>query len=270
MENLIGFIGAGNIASAILGGIFKSVYITCDKISLFDVDTSKYSQYKNKNINLCETLNELVEKSKFIFLTVKPQIYPVVIAELSKFLSDEHIVITVAPGFTVEKVQNLIGNSAAKVIRTMPNTPLLLGKGATAVAENPSINNDDFNFVKDIFSFAGTVEILPESSMNEVIAVSGSSPAYIFLFVKAIVDYAKSVGINAEAALNLATATLEGASEMLKNSNMTPDELITMVKSPKGTTEAALNKLDDGKFYEILINAMKACTARAIELGNSN
>lgn len=270
MENSIGFIGVGNIASAILGGLFKSVYITNDKISIFDTDSSKYSKFENKEINFCETLKELTEKSKFIFLTVKPQIYSTVILQLSEFLTDEHIIVTVAPGFTTEKIQNLIGNKNAKVIRTMPNTPLLLGKGATAVAENKKIDKSDFDFIKNIFSFAGTVEILPESKMDEIIAVSGSSPAYVFLFVKAIIDYAKSVGIDGNAALNLATATLEGASEMLKNSNMTPDELIAMVKSPKGTTEAALNELEKGKFYENLTDAMKACTSRAIELGNSN
>lgn len=268
MENSVGFIGVGNIASAILGGIFKSVYITDEKISLFDTQKDKLERFADRKLNCCESLKELTEKSKFIFLTVKPQIYAGVLSELSEYITDEHIIVTVAPGFTTDKVAGLLNKHDAKVIRTMPNTPLLLGKGATAIAYTERVGKKDFTFVKDIFSFAGAVEILNESSMNEVIAVNGSSPAYVFLFVKAIVDYAKSVGIDSAAALNLAAATLEGSADMLRNSGMTPDELITMVKSPKGTTEAALNELYDNNFYEALIKAMKACTDRAVELGN--
>ena len=151
------------------------------------------------------------------------------------------------------------------MVRVMPNTPLLLGVGATAVSRR-NISDEDFKYVYDMFANGGVVEILDESQMNSVIAVNGSSPAYIYLFAKAMVDYAEKEGIAYEAALKLVCATLKGSAEMLENSGDTPDVLIKKVSSPGGTTLKALEKLDEKDFYNSVVEAMDACTKRADEL----
>ncbi len=210
----------------------------------------------------------IYQNADFIFLTIKPQIYTSVLKEISAFINEEkQILVTVAPGFKTSKVKDILQKSV-KVIRTMPNTPLLLGKGAVAIAKNDDVEKSDFDFVKGAFSCAGSVEVIDESLMDEIIAVNGSSPAYLFLFAKAMVDYAKSVGIDEKVAFNLTVETIKGSAEMLSNSGMTADELIKMVKSPNGTTEAALNALEDKGFYDAILAGMDACTKRAKELGN--
>ena len=129
------------------------------------------------------------------------------------------------------------------------------------------MSDADFMRVHDIFAASGVVEILPEEQMNTVIAVNGSSPAYVYLFAKALVDYAVQNGIDESAALHLVCKTLEGSAAMLRESGMTADELIKMVSSPGGTTLKAMDALREGKFYETLLQAMEQCTMRANELG---
>ncbi|MGN0460505.1 MAG: pyrroline-5-carboxylate reductase family protein, partial [Ruminococcus sp.] len=149
----------------------------------------------------------------------------------------------------------------------MPNTPLLLGKGATALCPSQNISKEDFEIVKDMFALNGTVEVFGEEHMNEIIAVNGSSPAYIYLFAKAMADYAQECGIPYESALNLVVATLEGSAAMLRDSGDSPDTLIKKVSSPGGTTIAALDTLEEYKFYDAVKSAMASCTRRAEELG---
>ena len=149
----------------------------------------------------------------------------------------------------------------------MPNTPLLLGCGATALCPSDNISDEDFDFVKRIFSASGVCQVLPENQMNTVISVNGSSPAYIYLFAKAMRDYAIEQGISESSAMELICSTLKGSAEMLTKSGDDVDTLIRKVSSPGGTTLAALDVLDRGGFYENIKEAMAACTKRAGELG---
>ena len=153
------------------------------------------------------------------------------------------------------------------VVRAMPNTPLLLGKGATALCKASNVTDQVFHMVLDIFAASGDVAVLTEDKMNTVIAVNGSSPAYIYLFAKAIVDWAAAQNIENKTALELICKTLEGSAEMLRSSGNTPDELIKMVSSPGGTTLKAMEALKKHGFYEGLWDAMDQCTKRAEELG---
>ena len=149
----------------------------------------------------------------------------------------------------------------------MPNTPLLLGKGATALCRSDNISDEDFEEVRMMFALSGEAVVLPESQMNAIIAVNGSSPAYIYLFAKAMVDYAVSVGIDGDTALKLVCKTFEGSAEMLRSSGDTPEVLIDKVCSKGGTTIEAMNVLRDKKVPETIAEAMAACTRRAEELG---
>ena len=148
----------------------------------------------------------------------------------------------------------------------MPYTPLLLGCGASALCPCGNVSDEEFEEVRKLFACSGVTERLDESQMNAVISVNGSSPAYIYLFAKAMADYACEQGISTEAAMNLICATLKGSAEMLMRSGDSPDTLIKKVSSPGGTTLAALKVLEERNFYEAIKSAMDACTKRAEEL----
>ena len=149
----------------------------------------------------------------------------------------------------------------------MPNTPLLLGKGASALCPSDNISDEDKQIVYNMFAGSGVCEYITEEHMNEIISVNGSSPAYIYLFAKAMADYAQECGIDYDKAMNLICATLEGSAKMLKESGDSADTLIKKVSSKGGTTIAALDCLESLGFYDAVKKGMAACTKRAEELG---
>lgn len=262
----IGFIGAGNIASAIVGGISSGVYINTNNIYIYDLISEKAEAIATCGANTVRTPCEVASSCDVVFLTIKPQIYPAVLEEIKGAITPATVLVSVAPGISIEQIKKAVGFDC-KVIRTMPNTPLLLGQGAVAVCTASPVTPEEFETVKQIFASSGIVAQVEEAQMDAVIAVHGSSPAYIFLMAKAVVDYAVSEHISYDAALELFAQTLRGAADMLIKSGKTPDELIAMVKSPKGTTEAALETLEAMHFYNALTQGMKSCTKRAVELG---
>lgn len=148
----------------------------------------------------------------------------------------------------------------------MPNTPMMLGLGASAISRADGVTDEEFAFAKSVIESCGIAEEVPINKMKEIIAVNGSSPAFIYLFAKGFVDYAKSVDIDPDAALKLFAQSLVGSAKMLTDSGMTVDELIKQVSSPGGTTIAGLDKLYEGKLTDTVDECCKACTARAYEL----
>lgn len=157
---------------------------------------------------------------------------------------------------------------AVPCVRVMPNTPLLTGQGATALCSSLPNDHEDFLLIRRIFAACGTVEIIKEDEMNAIVAVNGSSPAYVYLFAKAMVEQAEKQGIPEKTALSLVVQTLIGSACMLRDSGYTAEELIQMVSSPGGTTLQALEVLYDAQFEKIIADAMIACTKRARELEN--
>ncbi len=265
-EKRIGFIGAGNMASAIINGVLKNKAKPAEKISVFDLDKQKLDVMKEKGIDVLTSGKELVQKSDIIVLAVKPQNYDEVLSEIKSESNESKVFVTIAAGISIEYVQNGLGTKCP-MVRVMPNTPLLLGKGATAMCRSDNISDEDFDEVYKMFALSGETVILPESKMNPVIAVNGSSPAYVYLFAKAMVDYAVSEGIDAKTALSLVCKTFEGSAEMLRSSGDSPETLIQKVSSKGGTTIEALKVLNDRNVPDAIIDAMKACTKRAVELG---
>lgn len=267
MEYVFGFIGAGNMAAAMIKGIAGNNLVEPDKICVFDVDAEKTKSLENEiGVVAVESIKEVVEKSKITVLAVKPQNYPEVLEEAAQSITMDKVVVSIAAGISIAYVRAGLGMDCP-VVRAMPNTPLLLGKGATALCPSENVNSGDFGVVKSIFSLSGTAEVIEEKHMNSIIAVNGSSPAYIYMFTKAAVDYAKSQGIDENTALKLFCATLEGSAAMLMESGDDPDTLIGKVCSKGGTTIEAVNKLEENNFCGIIKEAMDACTKRAEELG---
>lgn len=262
----IGFIGAGNMATAIINGILANKAKSAGELSVFDLDEKKLALMAEKGVDTVSSCCELAEKSNIVVLAVKPQNYDEVLADIRDAVKDETVVVTIAAGISIDYVRKGLGKNVPAV-RVMPNTPLLLGKGASALCRSENISDSDFDEVYKMFSLSGDAVILPESQMNAVIAVNGSSPAYVYLFAKAMVDYAVSVGIDGDTALSLVAKTFEGSAEMLRSSGDTPEVLIEKVSSKGGTTIEALKVLRERNVPEAIKDAMAACTARAEELG---
>ncbi len=265
-EKKIGFIGAGNMATAIINGILREKIKSPSLINVFDKDAEKLALMKLKGVSCFDSGYDLAAASDIVVLAVKPQNYDEVLSEISAAAAEDKVFVTIAAGISIDYVRSGLGK-ACPMVRVMPNTPLLLGKGATALCRSDNISDEDFEEVRMMFALSGEAVVLPESQMNAIIAVNGSSPAYIYLFAKAMVDYAVSVGIDGDTALKLVCKTFEGSAEMLRSSGDTPEVLIDKVCSKGGTTIEAMNVLRDKKVPETIAEAMAACTRRAEELG---
>lgn len=265
-EKRIGFIGAGNMATAIINGVLKNKAKPAELISVFDLSEEKIALMAEKGVNCVKSGKELVSQSNIIVLAVKPQNYDEVLAEIKDSADENKVFVTIAAGISIEYVQSRL-EKKCPMVRVMPNTPLLLGKGATAMCRSEAISDEDFDEVYKMFALSGEVAILPESKMNEIIAVNGSSPAYIYLFAKSMVDYAVSVGIDRDTALSLICKTFEGSAEMLRSSGDSPETLIEKVSSKGGTTIEAMKILNEREVPKAIFDAMAACTKRAEELG---
>jgi len=275
MEKInIGFIGAGNMGFAIMRGIAESdlcndtkMYATSRSIKLYayDPNNEQIKRLEKYGVTPCASEQEIMEKCKYVFLAVKPQIIEGVLETVAPYTTEETVFVSIAAGITDEFIARKTVQRA-KVILVMPNTPLLLGEGASALSHNEAVTDEEFEIVLNIFRICGKASVIPKDKMKEIIAVNGSSPAFIYLFAKGFIDYAQSVGIDAESAKELFAQSLIGSAKMITDSGNTIDELIRMVSSPGGTTLAGLDRLYEGKLTEVVGNCCESCTKRAYEL----
>ena len=266
MDNYsIGFIGAGNMGTAIMKGIASSSLSNKVTLYTFDPDSSKVEALSQFGIKACSSESELTAACKYVFLAVKPQIIEGVLKAAAPGASKDTVFVSIAAGITDEFVasQTL---PEAKVILVMPNTPLLLGEGASALSRNDRVSDEEFEFILNIFRICGKAAVTPKDKMKEIIAINGSSPAFIYLYAKGFIDYAASVGIDAEAATELFSQSLIGSAKMITDSGKTIDELIKMVSSPGGTTLAGLDRLYEGNLTDTVKKCCESCTNRAYEL----
>lgn len=265
MKERVGFIGAGNMATAIVDGMLRAGMAAPPQIVVCDKSEEKCALMRQKGCTVAGDAAETVRSCNLVFLAVKPQNYEEVLRSVQAAVTSDTLFVSIAAGISTAYVERLSG--CRKVVRVMPNTPLLLGMGATAICRGAKVSETEFDRVKSIFEASGVVKVLPEDQMNAVISVNGSSPAYVYLLAKALIDGAEQQGIDRETALCLVAGTLSGSAKMLLESGHSPDELIKMVSSPGGTTLEALKVLYDRGFENALIDAMQACTRRAEELG---
>lgn len=266
MDKKFGFIGVGNMATAIISGMLDSKFTAPDNIFIFDSNAEKCEFFSKKGVSVADDGNSVVINSDIIVVAVKPQNYAEVLAQFKDIDCSEKIFVSIAAGISIEFVRNQLCQNV-KVVRVMPNTPLLLSKGASAVCPSSDMTEDEYKPVVDMFALSGVVELIEEEHMNEIISVNGSSPAFFYLFAKAMADYAVECGIDREKAMNLICATYEGAAAMIKCSGDDIDTLIKKVSSPGGTTIAALNSFEENNITSIIKEAMGVCTKRADELG---
>lgn len=259
----IGFIGAGNMAKAMMGGIISHGIFTKEEVIASDAFAPSLEAVK-ESLGVCitEDNKEVAQKSEVIVLSVKPQYYETVIKEIRDCVDESKIIITIAPGQTLERLEGLFGKSL-KIVRTMPNTPALVGEGMTAACANKQVTKEELEYVCNILSGFGKVEVIGEHLMDAVVGVSGSSPAYVYIFIEAMADAAVADGMPRKQAYEFAAQTVMGSAKMVLETGKHPGELKDMVCSPGGTTIEAVRILEEKGFRSAVIEAVKGCTAKA-------
>lgn len=265
MKINVGFIGAGNMGTAIMKGILNSSLNDRIQLHAADPDSVKIESLQSLGVKKCIDASEVISLCKYVFFAVKPQIIEGVLESVGNNISDDTVLISIAAGINSDFIKKATGANV-KTIVVMPNTPLLLNEGASALAKDSQVSQQEFDFVCSIFKACGKTAVIDESKMKEIIAVNGSSPAFIYLYAKGFIDYAVKEGIDGEVAKKLFAQSLIGSAKMITDSGYTIDELIKMVSSPGGTTLAGLEELNKGNLLNTVNNACEACTKRAYEL----
>lgn len=255
----LGFIGTGNMASAIMGGIIGKNIIPAEEIIGADLFALGRERVKAQfGINVTDSNKEVVDNAEVIILSVKPQFYEDVINQIKGDIKENQIVITIAPGKTLAWLAEKFGKDV-KIVRTMPNTPAMVGEGMTAMCPNEHLTEEEVAYVKSFLESFSRVEIVAERLMDVVVSVSGSSPAYVFMMIEAMADAAVSGGMPRPQAYQFAAQAVLGSAKMVLDTGKHPGELKDMVCSPAGTTIEAVRTLEELGFRSSIIEAMKVC-----------
>lgn len=257
----LAFIGAGNMAQAMIGGIIRNGLVAKEDI-IATAASQKTIDKVSSEYGVHVTLdNRKAAEADIVILAVKPIYYEQVISEIKDVVAKSQIVVTIAAGKTLAWVEDAFGGSR-KIIRTMPNTPALVGEGITAVCPNSQITDEDLKLICNLLESFGKVEVISETMMDAVIAVSGSSPAYVFLFIEAMADAAVAEGMPRNQAYQFAAQSVLGSAKMVLETGKHPGELKDMVCSPAGTTIEAVRALEQDGFRGTVMNAMHLCAEK--------
>lgn len=263
MNQTIGFIGGGNMGSAMIGGMIAADLVKNNQIMTADRNIEQLESLKSIHGILTTTDNlEVVEKSDILFLAVKPNIYPIVISEIKDSLKEDTIVVSIAAGLSISYLMDLFGKEI-KLVRAMPNTPALVLEGMSGIVPGALVNEEETELILQLFSSFGKASVVPESLMDTVTGVSGSSPAYAYVFIEAMADAAVADGMPRNQAYLFAAQAVLGAAKMVLETGKHPGELKDMVCSPGGTTIEAVSRLEQNGFRGNVISAQRACVEKS-------
>lgn len=267
LSGTIGFLGAGNMAEAIIKGLLRGGDVPAERIAASAPREERQEELRGRyGIWVTGDNAALIEKSDVLVLAVKPQIILKVLEKVGGKVRKDTLVISVAAGTPVAALEQRLP-PGTRVIRTMPNTPALVDAGATAIAAGSHATPADVAIAKAIFDAVGISVVLDEYQLDAVTGLSGSGPAYVFLMLEALADGGVKVGLSRRTAQQLAAQTLLGAAKLLIETNEHPGRLKDMVTSPGGTAIAGLHTLEAGGVRTTLIDAVEAATRRSRELG---
>ena len=256
----VGVIGVGRMGKALLEGL-TSKLVSPQSITVFDVDPAKLNLVKKNGVRLAVSNHEVISSSDIVLLAVKPQVIDEVLSEIKAQVNEQQIIISIAAGITLKHLAQYL--KTKKIFRVMPNNPSLVGEGIAAVAGN---DKSSLKIVKKIFAAVGEVVEVKEEMMDAVTGLSGSGPAFVYLFIKGLIDAGLELGLKQEDAEQLTYQTVLGAVAVLKNTKKSPTKLIDMVKSPGGTTVEGLKILEKGNFEGMVKQAVVAAARRSKEL----
>lgn len=262
----IGFIGLGNMAAAMISGLLsKGSVLPEDMIGSARTEETRNKAKSKFGISVTADNRKAAAESDILFLAVKPQFLEEVLKEIKDFVAKDTVVVSIAAGKTLDFLEKGLG-SEHKIIRCMPNTPALVGEGCTGVCCNSIVSRKELEQVVELLQSFGRADIITEAMMDAVVAVSGSSPAYVFLFIEAMADGAVKAGMPRAQAYEFAAQAVLGSAKMVLQTGRHPAELKDMVCSPAGTTIEAVKVLEEKGFKGIVMDAMDACVRRNQEL----
>lgn len=263
---MIGFIGCGNMAQAMLKGILNKGLYSKDDIIVSRRNAEALAQL-NRELGVQTTTDNtaVAEKADILFLAVKPFQFASVIPQIADCVKEDALIISIAAGQTIANIEDLFGKTI-KLVRTMPNTPALVLEGATGMCFNSHVTEEEQKQAVELFESFGIVEVVSEAMIDTVIGVSGSSPAYVFLFIEAMADAAVADGMPRAQAYRMAAQSVLGSAKMVLETGKHPGELKDMVCSPAGTTIEAVRVLEEKGLRSAVIEGQKACVKKAREL----
>lgn len=264
----IGIIGIGNMGSAIINGYVVGAAANGrnrrpDAVLVYDTDTSKTDEITKKfPIKAAQSLAQLIGMSEIIVICVKPNIVDSVLDEIAGIGVEGKIIVSIAAGVSIDFMASVLGENA-KIVRAMPNTPAMIGVGMTAISPSSNVAEYEYSAIEDIFASAGKAVWIPEYLMDIATGISGSSPAYVYMFIEGLINAGVANGLSKEAATIMAAQSTLGAAMMVLESGKDPVTLRENVCSPGGTTIEAVNSLESDKFMGIVEKAAQAATDKS-------
>lgn len=267
VEHTIAFIGAGNMAGALIRGLIGTGTVPASRIIAADPDQTRLSSLQaDLGIRVTGDNSEAVEDATVVVLATKPQVFGEVLPAIAAAVGPDTLLISIAAGISSARIEREFPANV-RVIRTMPNTPALVGAGATAIAAGSHATDADLDLAETLFRSVGIAVRVPEEQIDAVTGLSGSGPAYVFAMVEALRDAGAREGLPEDTALQLASQTVFGAARLLLDEKEAPEVLRDRVTSPGGTTRAGLDALASAGFADTIQGAVRAATRRSVELG---
>jgi pyrroline-5-carboxylate reductase len=267
MGQTIGFIGCGKMAQAMIGGMIRNRHVQPEQVVASARTAETLHKVRELHGIRTTTENETVAReADYLFLAVAPSQYEAVIAEVRHAVRPSALVITVAAGITMQRVADAF-QADVKVVRTMPNTPSLVGAGMSALCANERVTEEELARVAALFRNFGEVEVVAEQQMDAIPSISASSPAYVYLMIEAMADGGVRLGLSRDQAYRLAAQAVLGAARMVLETGKHPGELKDQVCSPGGATIAAVSELESQRFRGAVLAAMESCYQRVKQLG---
>jgi pyrroline-5-carboxylate reductase len=262
----IGVIGMGMMGSAVISGAMAAGVVSKENVIVLEKDAERCDALKNKIGLTCASSVADIATCDAIIIAVKPQDMNPLLEELSHHITEDTVIVSVAAGVTVETLDTLLGKKG-RIIRAMPNTPVLIGQGVTALCLGARATEEDMAYFQNLFQAIGATVVIKEDIFDVISALSGSGPAYFFYIVEAMVAAAAERGVDRATALALTIETAIGSMELLKASGKSPRDLTRDVTSPGGSTAEALASLDEAGIYTAFDDAIAAAVKRNKELG---
>jgi pyrroline-5-carboxylate reductase len=265
-QPVLAFIGAGNMARAIIGGLISNGY-PAEKIWASEPDATRLDDLKSQGLQITSDNNTAVQAADVVILAVKPQVLKQVSeAMASAVQTSRPLIVSVAAGIMTTSLDQWLGGQTA-IVRCMPNTPALVQTGASGLYANEQVSTEQRTQAETVLQATGiTLWVDTESQLDAVTAVSGSGPAYYFLVMESMIAAGEKLGLSTDVATQLTLQTALGAAKMAQSSDVDPAELRRRVTSPNGTTEQALKRFIDGGLPELFEEALQACNDRSVEL----
>lgn len=259
MGKKIGFIGCGNMGGAMMQGILESGRCTKEEMITSDASEAALAA-KKESLGIVTTMDnkEAAKFADILFLSIKPQYYETVIKEIKDVVTEDKIIVTIAPGKTLAWLREMFGKDV-KIIRTMPNTPAMVKAGMMGMCPNELVTEEEVALVREICDGFSETEVITENLMDVVTAVSGSSPAYVFMFIEAMADAAVAGGMARKQAYKFAAQAVMGSAKMVLETGRHPGDLKDMVCSPAGTTIQAVRVLEEKGMRSAVFEAMMKC-----------